>query len=177
MKKVLLFSSLLISGFVAMSQSNVELSFPEIKGYGGVVEVPNALSPKLGAKIIIDIKDGASADDKLNPGLDRVARLINLYKLSEISPDQLEIKIVLHGSATNLVLSDEAYFERSKVKNPNAELISQLVERKVEIIVCGQAYLRKGYKLDELSADVTLGLSALTTIIEFQQKGFIALYF
>src|SRR5690606_37663419 len=56
-----------------------QLAFPIISGFGGVVTVPNAAEgPQRGAKVVFDVTAGVEPE-AVNKGLERVARLLNLY--------------------------------------------------------------------------------------------------
>ncbi|MTI21496.1 hypothetical protein E1176_10745 [Fulvivirga sp. RKSG066] len=178
MRKFALIIILSIFTHITMAQSNTNLIYPEINNYGGVVKVPSdAFTPITGEKIVIDIVNGPEDHSALNKDLDRVARLINLYKLSNIAPEQLDIKIVLHGGATTLALSDESYKTLLGSQNPNSELMQALLARGVAFYVCGQSFFRKGYKETDLHADVDMAVSAMTTLIMLQKEGYQLLIF
>lgn len=149
------------------------LQFPIIAGYGGVSPRPTALEqPRPGAKVIID----ATADSKpgdVNKGLERAARLLNLYGSAGLKADDIKIAIVLHGEATKSALSDPAYKSRFGVeKNPNLPLILDLKKSGAEVFVCGQALSYKGYEDAEVAEGLSIAAAALTVVINRQADGF-----
>ncbi len=80
--------------------------------------------------------------------------------------------LVLHGKATKNALSNKAYREKFKVNNPNAPLISALVKANVKVYVCGQSLAYSGYTKQELHTDVQHALSALTTLVYYQNLNY-----
>jgi ubiquinone/menaquinone biosynthesis C-methylase UbiE len=56
-----------------------KLVFPIVDGVGGVLPRPEAVEqPRTGAKVVFDVTNDTKSAD-INKGLDRVARLLNLY--------------------------------------------------------------------------------------------------
>jgi len=162
---------LLLLVFDANAQSP-SLVYPEIKGYGGVVKLHDAVMPELAAKALIDITDDGKTKNGVNSGLNAVARLINLYALAGYSPSELDIHVIIHGRATKIVLSSKNFEEKFNEENLNIELINQLKQKGVNFMVCGQAYIRSGYHPEQMTPQVQSALSALTTLTLYQQKGY-----
>src|ERR1700722_4962976 len=78
--------------------------FPIIPNVGGVVPLPNAAEqPRKGAKVVFDVTADAKPAD-LNKGLERVARLLNLYGSAGLKSSDVKIAVVMHGEATKSVL-------------------------------------------------------------------------
>lgn len=146
---------------------------PVISGHGGVVLRPHAVeAPRAGAKVLFDITANA-ADADPNKGLDRVARLLNLYGAHGLEPQDVQICVVLHGEATRAVLSDANYQKRfGVVKNPSLPLIAKLRAAGVDVQVCGQALNYKGFADAEVEPGVSIAAAALTTIIHKQADGY-----
>jgi hypothetical protein len=81
----------------------------------------------VGKSMVFDATADAKPAD-VNKGLDRVARLLNLYGAAGLKAQDVKIMIVLHGEATKSVLSDTAYKARFQVdENPNLPLIRELL--------------------------------------------------
>jgi hypothetical protein len=168
-------------GLLAASPPNTssyEYIYPQIKGYGGVVDPGNAAElPRENTKVVFDIKAAGSHDEVLK-ALDRVALNINLYSLTGVKPDQLKFAVVLHGDATKACLKDEAYARHTKAaRNPNLELISRLRQVGVEFYVCLQALAYSKYGRDEVAPDVTIAAAASTVNINKQMEGYAYLPF
>lgn len=149
------------------------LQHPIIAGYGGVAQVERATErPRSGAKVVLDVTAGGDAA-KVNKGLDRAARLLNLYGLAGMQAKDVSVAVVLHGDATAAVLNDEFYAARFNVeKNPNGPLISALRKAGVEIFVCGQALNYKGFAESTVIPDVGIADAALSVLINRQNDGY-----
>lgn len=145
---------------------------PIIAGYGGVVEVPEAaLQARPGRSVVLDVTAAADVE-KVNKGLDRAARLLNLYGVAGLTAKDVHIAVVLHGDATRSVLSDAAYSGCFGVEqNPNLPLIQALREAGVDVYVCGQALNYKGYARSMVADGVQVADAALTVLIERQSAG------
>lgn len=149
---------------------------PIIKNYGGILDLERvdvAPDPDMEYKILIELvhKIDKSAKRAAFPALN-VARLINLHAVGGVKPENLKVAVVIHGGATNSVLSEEAYKKRYKADSHYAPLYKELMEAGVEVIVCGQSYVSYGNDFDDLLPNVKVGTSALTTISTYNQKGY-----
>lgn len=147
--------------------------FPQVTGYGGIVQLPNAAEPpRRGTKIIFDITVDTKPEE-LNKGLESVARYLNLNADAGFRTADVKLAVVLHGPATKTSLGDAAYASRNDTKNnPNSELIHKLKECGVEIFVCGQSLARNKFALTEVDSEVTVAVSAMTVIANKQQDGY-----
>ncbi len=149
------------------------LEFPIIRKVGGVLPRPKAAEqPRAGAKAVLDVTADAKPGD-VNKGLDRVARLLNLYGVAGKKAADVKIAVVFHGEATKSVLTDADYKSRFDVAtNPNLPLIRDLQKAGVEIFVCGQALNYKGFADAEVAAGIPIAAAALTVVINKQSDGF-----
>lgn len=149
------------------------LEFPLIADYGGVAKIAKASEkPQAGAKVVFDITAG-SPTHEVNKGLERVARLLNLYGVAGLGPSDVKIAVVLHGEATKSVLNDEFYRDRFQAENnPNLPLVRELREVGVEVFVCGQALNAKGFPESTVGDDVSIAEAALTVVINRQSAGY-----
>ncbi|PHQ33903.1 DsrE family protein [Rhodopirellula bahusiensis] len=150
-----------------------EATTPVIEGVGKVVRLPNAVQqPKVGAKLLVDLTSGAEPG-KLNPGLEKVAKYLNIYAGAGELPTEVQIAVVLHGGATLTVLNSDAYVAKFGTEtNPNLELMHQLHEAGVDLYVCGQSLTASGAKPDEVVVFVDTAVSALTAVVNLQSDGF-----
>lgn len=151
-------------------------SFPIISQFGGVVARPSASEqPRAGAKVVFDVTTAAKPDE-VNKGLERAARLLNLYGTAGLTAKDVTISLVLHGEATGCALKDAAYGERFGTEhNPNLKLIQALRQAGVEISVCGQALINKNYADHEVANEIPIAASALTLVINKQAAGYACL--
>jgi intracellular sulfur oxidation DsrE/DsrF family protein len=170
--------ALLVLFAVVLSASVVQgaeppLIYPLVAKYGGVAARPNAQQPpRAGAKVVFDLTADAAVAD-VNKGLDRAARLLNLYGAAGLKSSDLQLAIVLHGEATKSALSDAAYQRRfDQPHNPNLPLLRELQRHGVQVLVCGQALNYKGIADAELADGISIAVSALTTTINKQLDGY-----
>ena len=81
-----------------------EVTYPVIANHGGVVQLPDAAQqPRKGTKLLVDLTGGGDAD-KLNTGLEKVAKYLNIYAGGGAEPADVQIAVVFHGDATLAVL-------------------------------------------------------------------------
>ena len=104
-------------------------------------------------------------------GLDKVARFLNLLASAGVEPHQAQVKVIIHGAATSLVMNDDAYRDRFGTANPQAKVIEALQGAGVELHVCGQALARQNIPSDAVAPGITIDLSAITTLVLLQQRG------
>lgn len=177
MKKVSF--SLLIIALFSITLLAQEARYPIVKDFGGIYEIPNALNPDtdIEYKVAIDLKTLQRDKESINPGLNNVARMMNLHGLGGVKPEHLEVAVIIHGGATDVVLTNEAYQQRYELDNPNIPLIAALKEAGVEVYVCGQSLLGRKYEHNQVNQEIVIGLSMLTTFTTYMHKGFVPLVF
>lgn len=158
----------------APATTDAGLLFPIIAGYGGIVAISDAVEPpRAGMKVVLDVTSEAKKPDEVNKGLDRAARLLNLYGSAGLKVSDIRLTVVLHGEATKSVLSNEAWESRWQTKgNPNLPLIRLLRQAGVEVIVCGQALSYKKIERSEVASDIPVAAAALTVLLNRQTDGF-----
>ncbi|MCA9260098.1 MAG: DsrE family protein [Planctomycetales bacterium] len=163
-------------GDAAATGAAADSGAPVIANYGKVVPLPNAAQqPRPGSQIIVDMTSGGP-DRELNPGLDRVARFLNLYAAAGKRPADVELVLVLHGAATDAALANDAYAaRRNGAENPNFECLHELHEAGVEIFVCGQSLHAEGSTPEDVLVFVDVAVSAVTTLVNFQEDGYVCL--
>ena len=157
----------------AQPPTETKLVFPIISNVGGVVPLPKAAEqPRKGAKVVFDITADAKPGD-VNKGLERVARLLNLYGSAGLKASDVKVAVVFHGEATKTVLADAAYKGKFGTDtNPNLPVLRDLQKAGVEVFVCGQALHYKGFKESDVAKDITVALAALTVVVNRQTDGY-----
>ncbi|WP_437188326.1 DsrE family protein [Planctomicrobium sp. SH668] len=140
-----------------------------LPGVGGVAELTGAPgAPKQGGKIVFDITI-SNKPEEVNAGLERAARVLNLYGAGGMNTRDVQISLVLHGDAAFCVQTDASATDS---KNPNRELIAALNRAGVEIFVCGQTLARKKIPHSNVSEGVTIATSAMTALVNHQVDGY-----
>ncbi|MFP6559091.1 DsrE family protein [Paraburkholderia sp. B3] len=148
---------------------------PTIQGYGPIHFLPDsAFKPEADHtyKIVFSLTQGSKSPDTVNPALDRVARTVNLYAAAGVPLSHLKFVAVASGAATPLVLDDAHYRAAYGIANPNLPLIAELKKAGVTVAVCGQAVAEHHFSYDSIASDVTLALSALTTVTTLESQGY-----
>jgi intracellular sulfur oxidation DsrE/DsrF family protein len=172
-----LVACLLLLPLSALSQEKVN---PAIKNFGSVYAIPDATEkpdPKMTYKILVDITDAAAKPDTLNIYLEAVATLYNLHVVGGVPPSHIKMVVVLHKMATLSVLDDEKYQQRFHCNNPNLGLLRSLADAGVRFFVCGQTLTRAKIAASDISPDVAVATSALTTLTTYQLKGYALINF
>lgn len=149
---------------------------PLVPGFGSVAPVRDAHErpdPDREYKVVFDVSTGATAADKPAAGLERVARFVNMLGAGGVAADKRRIVAVLHGPATEAVMTDAAYgLRHGGAKNPNSPLIAALERAGVDVRVCGQALAGQKIARDEVLPAVQVDLAALMTVTHLQFAGY-----
>ena len=167
--------SLLIAFISLMGQAQELQKGTVIKNYGLFYNIQNPdknLNPTKEYKVIFDIRKASNDINLVNPLLDVVARFINMHVAAGIPQKNLDLVVIMHGSATKDILSNKAYKERFRKKNPNQELLNELHKNGVKVFVCGQSALHHDIKREDIHKTVKFALSALTVLTEHQSLGY-----
>ena len=101
--------------------------YPKIESHGKVVRLPDAVEqPRNASRICVDVtSDGPH--DAINPGVAKLARFVNIYAGAGARPADVRITAVLHGKATTVAMTDQAYARRLGTQdNPNLPLLRAL---------------------------------------------------
>jgi intracellular sulfur oxidation DsrE/DsrF family protein len=173
-----LISCFLVLSLAVASSATFAESFwqnPVIQGYGKVHPMPEAVvqpSPDREYKILFDVTKASGTPGQVNPGLEHIARLINLFALAKVPPEKLKIVAVLHGPATALALDDHHYREKYQFDNPNRKLIDSLKRAGIIVYVCGQALSHNGFEPAWINPGVDIALAALTVLAVYQLDGY-----
>lgn len=150
-------------------------SYPAIRGYGpehtwpGVVARPQADKRY---KALFDLTQGKAGATKVNPGLDHVARTVNIFAAAGVPLRNLDFDVIVHGPATEIVLSAAAYQAKFGHPNPNLAVIAALRKAGVKIMVCGNALGDMHLTPAEVNPQIEVALSALSTVIILQNQGY-----
>jgi len=149
--------------------------YPIVKNYGPINPLPGAaVQPDKSIKyrVIFEITRAAPNPDKVNPGLDRVARFLNVMAASGIMPKEMELAAVIHGPAAPAVLKNEIFKDRFKTDNPNERIIKDLKEAGVKLYVCGQSLADNGFEHKWVNEQIAIAVAALVVVPTYQLKGY-----
>ncbi|WP_276966880.1 DsrE family protein [Metallibacterium scheffleri] len=170
---VLLLSALPVSAVAAPPAQG--WAFPVIQGYGGIHVWKQAIDrpdPAATYKTLFVIHQGDPKSSQVNFGLQQVARALNEFGAAGVPSDHLKLEAVITGPATPLVLDGPVFMARYHHANPDLDLIARLQHAGVHIMVCGNALYGFGFTPGDLNPDIQIALSALTTTIIAQSRGY-----
>lgn len=148
---------------------------PVFSDYGPVFKMEDRDVPLvegLKYKVFFDVTQAANETFQRNFRIESVARFINMHAMNGVSLEDMDIAVVLHGSATRDTLSQEAYQERYLDENPTLDLIEQLHAKGVRFYLCGQSLYFMKQKKADLAPQVELALSAMTMSTQLQAEGY-----
>jgi intracellular sulfur oxidation DsrE/DsrF family protein len=173
MTRLALFAVLLMPYTLLFAQNapKTMISGPVITGYGDFFGVDNLDTPvdtSLVYKVVFDIAASPDNKQQVNPGINTIARFVNMHTHAGVPLKNLQVAAVVHGSAIKDIVHQEAYRKRFGTDNPNYDLIQQLHQAGVEFYICGQTAVNRDILDDEIAEPVKVALSAMTILISLQ---------
>jgi intracellular sulfur oxidation DsrE/DsrF family protein len=166
---------MLVGALTTAQIASAEPTFPAIQGYGGIHPTEGASERpdrRLRYRVVFNITKAAPEPGKVNPSLDKVARFLNLLAADGVRPRRGDVVAIVHGAATPLVMSNEAYRAKHGAPNPNLELIRRLREAGAEVHVCSQALFGNRIERTSVAELVEVDVAALVTIANLQLRGY-----
>ncbi len=145
---------------------------PVISEFGKIAAVPGvSFDEKTHFKTVWDVSTGAD-EGKINRNFESVARFLNMHVANGVPAENIELAIVVHGSAAFDLLNDDAFHVLKQGKNLNAPLIEALLENNVRVILCGQTAAYRDITKKDMVPGVEISLSAMTAHALLQQQGY-----
>lgn len=125
-------------------------------------------------RVVYDISSGAIAAC-ISRGLYYARGLIEAFGKQGVTPDRLDIHLVLHGDAATFLLNDDAY--QKAVKNPfavnlNTKITQDLLNLGVHVEICHSVMRAKGWKPADVLPGVTIVHDGYTRLIKLQNDGY-----
>jgi intracellular sulfur oxidation DsrE/DsrF family protein len=171
MKKSLVLALFIL---VCVQVSSQEWITPVIPGYGQIKNFEDvAIRPDaaIDYKLVFDVKSGDKKDG-VNVGLWKIARTLNMLGAANIPSEKIKIVAAIHGEATFASLNNERHEMDFNAPNPNLDLLRLLRDNGVELYVCAQATAARNIEQKDLDPNVTLALSALSVLANYQLMGY-----
>ncbi|WP_344805107.1 DsrE family protein [Allohahella marinimesophila] len=150
-------------------------SSPRIEGYGKVKPFEGAavpIRPDTVYSIVFDVAESGDQPGQVLPGLERVARFLNLAALAKVPEENLKLVVVLHDEATAAAFEDNTYHTLYGRINPSLDLITRLKEANVEILVCGQALAHQNISTEKVVEPVNIAAAAVSVLADYQLSGY-----
>lgn len=148
---------------------------PLVAGYGKLYDTPDAAFQPDSTqhyKLVFKVSEAASNAADINPGLNEVARVINLYGRFGVPANQLDAVVAVNGGATPAMLDEQHYRKLFGAANPNLQLIKALNDAGVKVTLCSQALAWHHYDPRWVASPVIRTPSALTTLTTLQNQGY-----
>ncbi|WP_323756348.1 DsrE family protein [Roseivirga sp.] len=123
-------------------------------------------------KIAIDVTDKVYDSTQVMSTLNEVARTYNLNIANGVPKKKLKVAVVIHGSAIQGILNDEAYQAKFGVPNPNIAVIKEMKKEGIEFYVCAQVLAFRQVPEENVMKDIDLAISAKTALITLDQMGY-----
>ena len=123
-------------------------------------------------RIVYQVSDDAQHEG-LNKGLFYARKLLNTYEIQGITPDQVHLHLVYHGTGIAAVSNEQARqrLGAEKPVNQNAEILAELVKRGVQIELCEDTMRQKKVTATELMPGVKMVVGAFPRLIDLQLQG------
>ncbi|HYW75128.1 MAG TPA: DsrE family protein [Gammaproteobacteria bacterium] len=110
-------------------------------------------------------------------GLTPAARAVNIFASAGVPLEHLKFVVLIYGmEASSMVMDNVHYKERFGKDNPALKVIHELTKAGVKVVVCGQALAASGIEHGWVDKDVTISLSALSTMVILQDQGYALLH-
>lgn len=149
---------------------------PTITKAGKAVAMPEAAYQPAADKehkVVFGLHQGSKKPAQINPALNAVARAVNLYGGAGVPLAKMKFVAVAYGDAADAFLDNDHYRQKFGVDNPNIPLIVELKDAGIVVAVCGQSLEAHAYQPEWVDSHVTVALSAITTITELQENGYV----
>src|SRR5579864_8283557 len=105
-----------VSTFAQPAQTLPIPDGPVARDVPGAKELPD---PNMTYKVVFDLASAAPKVEEVNPGLTMVVRYLNTLAKYCVPADHRKIAVVFHRGATNVILNNETFKERTGHDNPN----------------------------------------------------------
>jgi intracellular sulfur oxidation DsrE/DsrF family protein len=147
---------------------------PVIEGSGPVYTVtdPDFATPTGMMRAVWEVALATDDPGQRNPRIESLARFLNMHAQAGVPRENLKLAMVVHGTAGKDLLDHAGYRARHGVDNPNHQMIQDLIGFGVDVVLCGQTQMARGLPRDQLAPGVQVALSAMTALVDFQERGY-----
>ncbi|MBZ9731062.1 DsrE family protein [Salegentibacter sp. JZCK2] len=124
-------------------------------------------------KVVFDVNRNFASNEP-NKLIETAARFLNMHEKAGVDLRNMEIALVVHGSAINDVLRDKFYTKKypQTNSNPNLPLLDELTKHGVQVILCGQSAKHHKVTTEKAANDVKIALSAMTALVQLQNMDY-----
>ncbi|PJB12472.1 MAG: hypothetical protein CO119_06395 [Flavobacteriales bacterium CG_4_9_14_3_um_filter_40_17] len=175
MRKLFLTLGILCLAFQSAEGQNKPVAGTVVKDFGKFYPVENPgfkTDYTQNFDAVIDVQEASPKPNEIHPLLNTAARYLNMHTWAGVTLKDLHVALVVHGGASDAILTDEAYQAKHGMDNPNTLLIEQLNQAGVQLILCGQTAGARDITDQNRNAHVQVALSALTALVQLQNQGY-----
>jgi intracellular sulfur oxidation DsrE/DsrF family protein len=165
----------LVGAFLVATSVRTQEAGPVIQDFGKVYEIADPDipdSPITELKAVFDVYASSESGNGINPQLETAARFLNMHVKAGVPREKLKVALVVHGKATEDLLTEAAYRARHGSENINAVLVRDLIQAGVNVAVCGQSASARDINRAQLIPGVQWALSAMTALVHYQDMGY-----
>ena len=160
-------------GSAALAGEEAFSTGPVFEAYGPNAPIVTDYAIPDGAEFKVSFDTRAQAEPgEMNRTLVSAARFINMHARAGVSVENMKLAVVIHGGAVKDVTKAAFYAQAAEGENASAPLIKALLDKGVNIIVCGQSAAYYNVGNDDLLPGVEMALSAMTAHALLQQEGY-----
>jgi intracellular sulfur oxidation DsrE/DsrF family protein len=137
------------------------------------VAAPSYPAPKnLDYKVAWDITEGPKNPEDAVEGYKVPANFFVMTDAEGVSRKKVHLAIIVHGTATQSLLTNEAYKAATGKDNASVALLTALNDAGVQVIVCGVALINRKVPRDKLLPFVKVSSSATMARAILQAQGY-----
>jgi intracellular sulfur oxidation DsrE/DsrF family protein len=140
-----------------------EPAYPVITGYAGVASV------SVDTTVIDSTATQRVVAELVSPA---IARWVNLFAVSGVPRNRVDIVVVIHGEAAYALLNNDAHRARYGYDNPNTELIQKISAAGVTLLFCGQTLAIRQIAKESIAPQCKVVLGMATAVIPLQLRGY-----
>jgi intracellular sulfur oxidation DsrE/DsrF family protein len=160
---------------IAHAQAPTSLPGPVVTSFGAVYTIDRPdipTQPDLSYRAVFEVRLAPDNVGALNRRIETVARYLNMHAQAGVPNENVHAALVIHGPAGRALLSHDAYRKKYGVDNPDRDLIAALAEAGVDIVMCGQTAMSRGFYPELLVPEAKVALSAMTALVRYQADGY-----
>ena len=164
-----------IAVVVAMPLAAQQQAGPIINGGGKHAPVPNVTfeAPRGPAyKVVWNIQVGSAKPGEANDAFNVPARFVNQGAVLGMARENVEVAVVVHGTAGEELLDDVEYRARKGVDNPNIALLEEMSRAGIRIILCGQTAANRKMPREHVLPFVKVAPSAAWAFATLTRQGY-----
>ena len=173
MRFLMTLAALALATPAAAQEAEWELG-PVFEGFGPHVAVEGVEPFAPDTAFAHSFDEADRSPDRRNRGFESAARFINMHAANGVDPANMQVAVVVHGSAVLDVLTDAALVARGDEPevNPSGDMVREMLAQGVRFIVCGQSAAGQDVAREDLIPGVEMALSAMTAHALLQQQGY-----